>query len=201
MRPLRRGSLPEDPVALARFLLGRLVVRRLPHVLAGGSIVETEAYLPDDAASHSFRGQTPRNRVMFDRPGHAYVYLCYGTAWMLNVSAGAIGIGAGVLIRAIEPRFGLDAMASARGTQRLRDLARGPGRLATALSIDRSLDGADLCATGPLFLSESGDPPPVITVSRRIGIARDAHRPFRFSVADSPYVSGPRTAPTASIGC
>ena len=168
------------------------MVRRLPDGPAGGAIVETEAYLPDDAASHTFRGPTPRNQVMFGPPGFAYVYLCYGISWMLNVSAGPAGNGAGVLIRAIEPRFGLPAMRAARGGPPLRDLARGPGRLATALSIDRSLNGIDLCASGPLFLAESGQPPPAIAVSRRIGILRDAERPLRFSIVGNPFVSGPK---------
>ena len=189
LTPLPRPSLPEDPIVLARFLLGKLVVRQLPSGPAGGTIVETEAYLADDAASHSFRGPTARNRTMFGPPGHAYVYLCYGISWMLNVSAGPDGIGAGVLIRAIEPGFGLEAMIAARNTTRLRDLARGPGRLAQALRIDRSLDGADLCAPGPIMLSDPGTPSPRIVVSRRIGIARAAELPLRFAVAGSAFVS------------
>ncbi len=196
MRPLRRKSLPEDTIELARFLLGKQVVRTLLEGIAGGRIVETEAYLADDAASHTFRGMTARNRVMFGRRGHAYVYLCYGISWMLNISGEREGIGAGVLIRALEPQFGLPLMMAARGTERVRDLARGPGRLAMALRIDRALDGIDLCAPGPLFLSDPGEPAPEIIVSKRIGIVRDADLPLRFSVAGSPFVSGPARAKT-----
>ncbi len=188
--PISRKSLPHDTVALARFLLGKQILRRLPGGIAGGRIVETEAYLPDDAASHTFRGMTARNRTMFGRRGHAYVYLCYGVSWMLNISGEREGIGAGVLIRAMEPQFGIPLMMAQRGTQRRRDLTRGPGRLAMALQIDRALDGVDLCAPGPLFLHDPAEPPPAIVVSRRIGIARDAHLPLRFAIPGSAYVSG-----------
>lgn len=191
MTPLPRAELPEDAVAMARYLLGKLVVRQLPDGPAGGRIVETEAYVEGDAACHAYRRQTLRNRTMFGPPGHAYVYLCYGISWMLNVSAGATGIGTAVLIRAIEPRFGLPAMMAARRTTVVRDLARGPGRLAQALALDRSLEGTDLCAPGPLFLSDPGEPAPEIHVSRRIGITQATELPLRFSIVGDRFVSGP----------
>jgi DNA-3-methyladenine glycosylase len=189
---LTRKDLPEDPTALARFLIGRIVVRRFSEGAASGRIVETEAYLPDDAACHAFRGPTPRNASLFLRHGHAYVYLAYGTSYMLNVSAGPGGIGAGVLLRALEPLSGLDLMRGFRGAVPPRDLARGPGRLAAALCIDRTLDGIDLCADGPLMLADDGAEPGEIGRSLRIGISRDADRPLRFYRRGSPYVSGPR---------
>jgi DNA-3-methyladenine glycosylase len=142
--PLARAELPVDTAALAHFLVGKLVVRELPEGIASGRIVETEAYVIGDAAGHGYRGMTPRNRSLFLERGHAYVYLAYGVSWMLNVSSETIGVGAGVLIRALEPVEGVAIMAHNRGTERLRDLARGPGRLAEALSIDRALDGLDL---------------------------------------------------------
>ena len=114
--------------------------------------METEAYPIGDPAGHAYHGVTPRNRALFLERGHAYVYLAYGTSYMLNVSSETSGIGAGVLIRAIEPSDGVSFMEQRRGTSRLRDLARGPGRLCAALGIDLRLNGVDLCEPGPLWL-------------------------------------------------
>ena len=189
--PLARKLLPGDTEELARFLIGKLVVRALPAGLAAGRIVETEAYLSGDEASHAFRGMTARNRVMFGPKGYAYVYLIYGMYYALNVSSGAEDVGEAVLVRACEPVLGLDAMRHYRGEIPERDLMRGPGRLAMALDIDRGLDGTDLCAPGPLWLSCDGREPAECAISTRIGITRDAHRPLRFFVKGSRYVSGP----------
>jgi DNA-3-methyladenine glycosylase len=189
--PLIRAELPRDTAALAAFLIGKLVIRAFPHMLASGRIVETEAYLAHDAASHTFRGPTPRNKVMYGPPGYAYVYLAYGVSFMLNVSSGEEGVGEGVLIRAAEPLSGLEAMRRHRGEIASRDLMRGPGRLAKALNIDRRLNGTDLCETGALWLASDGYEPGEIGTSARIGISRDAHRPLRFFLKGSPFVSGP----------
>jgi len=124
-------------------------------------------------------------------PGHAYVYLTYGISYMLNVSSEKAGIGAGVLIRALEPLEGIPIMQENRGIARLRDLARGPGRLAQALRIDRRLDGLDLCQKGPLWLTRGGGRPGKIGQSTRIGISKDAGRVLRFFLYDNPFVSGP----------
>jgi DNA-3-methyladenine glycosylase len=197
--PLARSELPIDTAVLARFLIGKLVVRELPEGLASGRIVETEAYIVGDAAGHAYGGMTPRNRALFLERGHAYVYLAYGVSWMLNVSSETPGIGAGVLIRALEPLEGIAIMANNRGTERLRDLTRGPGRLAQALRIDRSLDGLDLCRTGPLSLARDDHDPGEVVGEReigesvRIGISRDADRLLRFYVRDSPFVSGAKS--------
>jgi DNA-3-methyladenine glycosylase len=191
LRPLHRTDLPEDTEALARWLIGRLVVRDREQGRSAGRIVETEAYLRDDAAAHAYRRMTPRNRSMFLAPGHAYVYRAYGTAWMLNVSSGPAGIGEGVLIRALEPTEGTNLMRSERGPVPDRDLTRGPGRLASALAIDRSLDGHDLLTEGPLWLAEDGHTPGPLGVSTRIGITKDVHRPLRFFLRHSRFVSGP----------
>jgi DNA-3-methyladenine glycosylase len=118
-----------------------MLVRELPEGVASGRIVETEAYVVGDAAGHAYRRMTRRNRSLFLEPGRAYVYLAYGISYMLNVSSEMPGIGAGVLIRALEPLEGIPIMQANRGIERLRDLARGPGRLTVALRIDRSLDG------------------------------------------------------------
>jgi DNA-3-methyladenine glycosylase len=186
-----REDLPDDTAELARFLIGKLVVRAFPDTLAVARIVETEAYLAGDAASHSFRGRTPRNKVMFGPPGYAYVYLAYGVSFMLNVSSAEEGAGEAVLIRAAEPIAGLDAMRRLRGDAPTRDLLRGPGRLAKALDIDRRLDGLDLCSPGELWLASDGVARGEIGVSVRIGITRDADRPLRFYLKESRYLSGP----------
>lgn len=191
--PIARAELPEDTAALARFLIGKLVVRALPEGMVSGRIVETEAYVVGDAAGHGFRGMTERNRSLFLERGHAYVYIAYGVSMMLNVSSEAPGIGTGVLIRALEPLEGLDIMRRNRGVERLRDLARGPGRLAAALRIDRSLDGLDLCRKGPLWLARDDLEPGEIGQGIRIGITKDADRLLRFYVRGSPFVSGPRS--------
>jgi DNA-3-methyladenine glycosylase len=188
--PLARAELPVDTVALAQFLIGKLVVRDLPEGVASGRIVETEAYVVGDAAGHAFRGMTPRNRSLFLERGHAYVYLAYGLSWMLNVSSEAQGIGAGVLIRALEPLDGIAIMERNRGVERLRDLARGPGRLAQALRIDRALDGVDLTRAGPLWLARDDHSLGEVGESKRIGLTREANRVLRFYLRESPFVSG-----------
>lgn len=192
-RPIARSELPDDTAALARYLIGKLVVRDLPEGVASGRIVETEAYVVGDAAGHGYRGMTPRNRSLFLEPGHAYVYLAYGISYMLNVSSGKEGTGTGVLIRALEPLEGIAIMRRNRSVERLRDLARGPGRLAMALRIDRSLDGLDLCRKGPLWLASDNHAPGDIGQSIRIGISKDADRLLRFYVRGNPFVSGPRS--------
>ena len=146
-----------------------------------------------DAAGHAYRGMTRRNRSLFLERGHAYIYLAYGSSYMLNVSSEPPGIGAGVLIRALEPLEGIAIMRLNRGVERLRDLARGPGRLTAALRVDRSLDGLDLCREGPLWLARGDHEPGEIGQSIRIGISRDANRLLRFYLRDSPFVSGPRS--------
>jgi len=191
-RPLSRLELPVDTVALARYLIGKLVVRELPEGLVSGRIVETEAYVVGDAAGHGYRGMTPRNRSLFLERGHAYVYVAYGISNMLNVSSDEPGVGTGVLIRALEPLDGIPIMRLNRGVEPLRDLARGPGRLCTALRIDRSLDGLDLCQEGPLWLGRDDRDVGDIGESIRIGITKDADRPLRFYLRGSPFVSGSR---------
>lgn len=180
---LRRCGLPAGSAALARFLVGKALVRELPSGRRlAGRIVETEAYLPDDAACHAFGGRTERNASLFLEHGRAYVYFCYGVHWMMNVSSEKEGVGAGVLLRALEPLEGFEGKS-----------AVGPGRLARTLKIDRRLDGVDLCGPGPLWLGELRDAKaPRVSVSTRIGIVKDAHRPLRFFEAGSLYLSGPR---------
>jgi DNA-3-methyladenine glycosylase len=202
IRRLRRSELPVGTVEMARYLIGKIVVRDLPGLRMAGRIVETEAYPPRDPAAHHYRGPTPRNQAMYLQRGYAYVYFSYGNHFMLNVSAELPGIGGGVLIRALEPLEGIDEMERRRGTDHLHDLTRGPGRLAQALHIDRSANGVDLCAPGPLWLGEARSPRDPNTesfdlersvrmgVSRRIGITKAAHRLLRFYERGSRFVSG-----------
>ena len=180
------------PAALARHLIGKVVVRQLRKDVVSGRIVETEAYIVGDAAGHGYRGMTPRNRSLFLERGHAYVYLAYGSSYLLNVSSEMPGIGAGILIRALEPLDGIPIMQLNRGIKRLRDLARGPGRLTAAFRVDRGLDGLDLCREGPLWLGPGDRERGEIGQSVRIGIARDAQRLLRFYLRHNPFVSGPR---------
>ncbi len=191
-RVLGRAELPVDTAQLARFLIGKMLVRMLAEGVAGGRIVETEAYGIGDPAGHAYRGMTTRNRTLFLERGHAYVYLTYGSSFMLNVSSETSGVGAGVLIRAIEPTMGITIMERNRGDQRVRDLARGPGRLCEALGIDRRLDGIDLCQAGALWLGSDGQAPDEIGRSKRIGITRAPDSPLRFYVRGNSFVSGPQ---------
>jgi len=193
LKRLSRASLPSDAVELARYLIGKTIVRNTARNRMSGRIVETEAYPPGDRSGHAYRGRTARNQSLFLDRGFAYVYFVYGTSYMLNVSAEEPGIGAGVLLRAIEPFEGIKLMKRLRKTDKLIDLARGPGRLASALQIDRRLDGVDLCADGPLWLGTAVRDTARVSTSVRIGITREMSRPLRFFEAGSPFVSGPST--------
>lgn len=202
LRHLRPSELPVDTEELARYLVGKILVRELPRgrsagrkgTRLAGRIVETEAYPIGDAAGHHFRGERPRTRAMFGPHGHAYVFFNYGSAWMMNVTSEAPGVGGGILIRALEPLEGIERMMRNRGVTRLLDVARGPGRLAAAMRIDKKLDGVDLCAGGShaLWLADDGSPPRPMGVTTRIGLSREAHRKLRFYELGSPFVSGPK---------
>ena len=193
IRRLRRSELPADTVALARFLIGKIVVHDLPAGRLSGRIVETEAYPPGDPAGHHYRGPTPRIRSMYLAPGHAYVFFNYGAHFMLNVVSEPVGTASAVLIRALEPIDGIKLMQERRGINRLLDLTRGPGRLAAALQIDRRHDGLDLCARGTtLWLGVTDRPAGPIARTVRIGITRAVRRPLRFCERGNPFVSGPK---------
>jgi DNA-3-methyladenine glycosylase len=191
IRRLRRADLPTDTIQLSKFLIGKMLVHDLPRVRVAGRIVETEAYPVGDKAAHAYGGLTPSRRSLFLSHGHAYVYFTYGSCFMMNVSSEIEGTGAGVLIRAVEPIEGIAFMQRRRGTTRILDLARGPGRLAQAMDIDKRRDGLHLCDGGPLWLGGEVRPSAPIGVSIRIGITRDVDRLFRFYERGSPYVSGP----------
>ena len=172
-----------DAVTVARDLIGvSLLVDGV-----GGIIVETEAYRQLDPASHSFRGITRRNAVMFGPPGRAYVYQSYGIHWCLNFVCEAEGIGAAVLIRALEPQAGIETMTVRRRVSKVRRLCAGPGRLTQALSIDKGLDGAVL-DRWPFVLKSSGSAAQLVE-GRRIGITLGTETHWRFGLAGSPYLS------------
>ena len=215
LRRLTRKELPCDTLELARFLIGKIVVHDLPEGRLSGRIVETEGYPPGDPAGHHFRGPTPRNRSLFLRHGHVYVYFNYGMHFMLNISSEKAGVGGGVLLRALEPLDGIELMQRHRRSTELLELTRGPGRLAAALRIDRRLDGLDLFSRGPLWLGEMvpSRSAPMATATEvpvgiavRIGITRAADKLFRFYERGNPFVSGPKrllrsdATPTRSNG-
>ncbi len=182
-----------DTVELAHYLIGKVVVHDTDSGRLSGRIVEVEAYPVGDAAGHAFNGKTQRNRALFLQRGHAYVYLCYGTSFLLNVTSEVAGVGGGVLLRAIEPLEGIDEMmAGSGGTTRPADLGRGPGRLTRALRVDLGQDGSDLCAAGPLWLAATAQQTGAIGKSIRIGITRNADRLLRFYEVGNAHVSGVR---------
>lgn len=193
IRRLRRAELPANTVKLARFLIGKTLVHDLTEGRLSGRIVETEAYPVGDAAGHAFTGRSRANNSLFLACGTAYVRFTYGSCWLFNVASEMPDVGAGVLIRALEPLEGIPLMERRRGVSQLRDLARGPGRLAAAMGIDKAFDGIDLCArSSALWLGSAVRPPAgAIGVSVRIGITRDAHRRLRFYERGNRFISGP----------
>jgi DNA-3-methyladenine glycosylase len=153
----------------------------------GGPIVEVEAYDEEDPASHAFRGRTARNAVMFGPPGHAYVYRSYGVHWCLNVVCEEPGRAEAALIRALEPRHGLEAMRARRGVEAERTLCSGPGKLCQALGVTRVHDGLPL--DEPPFAFLARDSTPEIATGPRIGLTRATERHWRYGLAGSPYLS------------
>jgi DNA-3-methyladenine glycosylase len=198
---LSRRFFARPSTVVAPALLGRVLVRGLPtgeHLRV--RIVETEAYDETDPASHSFRGPTARNAVMFGEAGHLYVYFVYGMHHCMNVVTGPSGRGSAVLIRAAEPLDGLERMREYRGATATRDLCRGPARLTRALAVDRSMDGVDLITSDALWIEE-GRPVDrgMIESGVRVGIRLGLEHRWRFIERGSSWVSpGPRSTPTGS---
>ena len=191
-RPLPRDFYDRPATVVARALLGRVLVRDATEGRVAGLIVEVEAYRgAADPASHAYRGPTRRNAVMFGAPGHAYVYFTYGMHHCLNLVTGREGVASAVLVRALEPRIGIDSMRRRRGVETLERLARGPGCVAQALGLDLADNGLDVTRP-PLWVSdrlpERSGP---IAASTRIGIRVATERPWRFFLRGSRFVSGP----------
>lgn len=195
LRRLFRADLPADTVKLARYLVGKVIVHDTANGRLSGRIVETEAYPVGDAAGHAFRGRTPRNGSLFLERGHAYVYLIYGVLLLLNVTSERVGVGAGVLLRAIEPLEGFKAdERMRRRTQRSEaDRGRGPGRLTKVMKVDLRHNGLDLCSAGSsLWLASTTRKTGPISKSVRIGLTHGANRVLRFYERGNEYISGPK---------
>lgn len=196
LTPLPKSFYEPSAKVVAPQLLGHFLVRNSAEGLAGGPIVEVEAYLTDDPACHGAPGPTQRNRVMFGPPGHGYVYLIYGYHFCVNAVCRPSGVAEAVLVRAIEPLFGELFMRRQRPVSKLRELTSGPAKLCEALKIDRSLDGIDLCdSNATLWVAENPHVTkfrkqrgPIVTTTR-IGITRAAALPLRFYLHGSEYVS------------
>jgi DNA-3-methyladenine glycosylase len=191
---LPRSFYARPSTEVAPELLGHVLVRAFPDgTRAEVRIVEVEAYGPDDPASHAFRGETPRNAVMFGRPGHLYVYFTYGMHHCMNAVAGRVGEGAAVLLRAGEPLAGLEGMRARRGRDRPTDLCSGPARFAQALGVDRTDDGLDLVA-GASAWSERGARSEEIRIGPRVGV-HETERPWRYWLEGNAFVSRGRPGP------
>ncbi len=200
VHPLPRSFYSRPSTVVARDLIGRLLVRRLPAVTLIGRIVECEAYQEDDPASHSFRGMTNRTEVMFGPAGRLYVYFTYGMHFCMNVVTGREGEGSAVLLRAVEPLAGLEWMCHRRGVADPRLICSGPARLTQAYGIGRADNGMDLLAARDLFVAR-GRPIPDggVGVGPRVGITAAAERPWRFYELGNRFVSRtPRLGPATS---
>jgi DNA-3-methyladenine glycosylase len=207
VHPLPREFYRRSPRVVARDLLGRVLVRDTADGRVAGRIVEVEAYDgANDPASHAFRGETARNRVMFGPPGHAYVYFTYGMHYCMNVVTGPAGRASAVLVRALEPIEGLQLMRRRRGLEEAGEkadgrLTRGPGCVAQALDLTRADDGIDL-TRGPLWIADtvSNRGGRRVVATPRIGIRHATDLPWRYVLAGHPCVSGPRRSRFGPIG-
>lgn len=193
LRRLARAELPVDTVKMARYLIGKVIVHDTTKGRLCGRIVETEAYPVGDEAGHAFRGRTPRNGALFLERGHAYVYLAYGLSILLNVSSENAGVGAGVLLRAIELPDGKGREYGGRQSKEWTDAGKGPGRLTKALKVNLRHNGVDLCgANSLLWLAAIKRSCGAIGKSVRIGLTHGTSDLLRFFERDSGFISGPR---------
>ncbi len=197
--PLPRAYFDRPTLAVARDLIGVWLVHETPEGVLAGRIVETEAYVQDDPAFHGWNlvdhatglvKPTGRGYDLFARPGQAYVYLIYAKYWLLNVVTEREGVGGAVLIRALEPTRGLDAMYANRPhARRDRDLTNGPGKLTQALGFDGAYHKVNLTRPPLYFADVEPDVAYPIETSTRIGLTRGVELPYRFFVLNNPYVS------------
>lgn len=190
--PLPRSFYARNTVQVAKDLLGKTLIRILPNrTVLKGMIVETEAYQSDDAASHAFRGITPRTQPLFGPVGHAYIYFIYGNYFCLNIVAKDSSIRAGgVLIRALEPIEGMKAMLTFRHVQTIENITNGPGKLTQAFSITKKEQGVDITQQGSLFVTQGiALKEKEIAISRRVGITKAQQNPWRFYIKGNAFVS------------
>ncbi len=178
-----------DPVVCAQRLIGCELVMQLDGQEVVLKIVETEAYHQTDAASHSYKGRTPRTDVMFGEPGHVYVYFTYGMHYCMNIVTGPAGEGSAVLLRATEPITGWDVLRSHRPGFPDAQLTNGPAKLCKALGIDKTWNGHDLRAQPLQLHIQPAIPDAKIVQTTRIGISQAQDKPWRFYLRDSSYVS------------
>jgi DNA-3-methyladenine glycosylase len=190
LHPLPRSFFARSTLQVARDLLGHLLVFDAPEGRLVGRLVEVEAYRgPRDPASHAYR-KTARSRIMWGKPGTAYVYFTYGHHYCMNVVTEPDGVAGAVLFRALEPLEGVEMMRVNRGIDDERRLLSGPGRLTQAMGIGRPHNGADLTRP-PLYLARGRERPVRVVAGPRIGIRTATDRPWRFRIAGSPFVSRP----------
>jgi DNA-3-methyladenine glycosylase len=188
VQPLDRDFYRRDPRLVAPDLLNKVLAAGD----RGGRIVEAEAYCGQiDPAAHSYRNRSARNETMYGPPGLLYVYFTYGMHWCANAVCGERDEAVAVLLRALEPITGVEAMRAARGGVVDRDLCRGPARLCQALGITGLHDGVDLVTgAGGVTVWDDGVPPPTQpVVTTRVGVTRSAHEPWRWYVPGSRFVS------------
>jgi DNA-3-methyladenine glycosylase len=194
MRNQREILLPQSfyarsPNIVARELLGKILVHHIHSEERAGIIVETEAYFStDDPANHAANGKTARNAPMYGAPGHAYVYFCYGSHWLVNAVTESAGIPSAVLIRAIEPYRGIEAIRTARGNRPDKQLTNGPGKVCAALGITSVYNSQPLYS-GALTIRTQGYEPDEIRQSRRIGIHKGTEIEGRYYIAENQWVS------------
>lgn len=174
--------------AAARRLLGCELIREIDDQEIRVRIVETEAYDQADEASHTFKGRTARNDAMFKSAGHMYVYFTYGMHYCCNVVCGQTGVGAGVLIRAVEPLSGIDIIEARRGMSGV-NVTNGPGKICAALDIDRQMSGHDLAEPPIRLIKKPALSDAEITTGKRIGISKAVHELRRFYITNNAYVS------------
>jgi len=190
MTKLPRAFYLRPTLQVARDLLGKYLVRNLGGEYLVGKIVEVEAYTPNDPASHSFVGKTNRNEVMFGEGGHAYVYFTYGMYYCFNVVTEREGIGAAVLIRAVEPVQGLEIMRKLRGNIKSdMELANGPGKLCLAFTIDKRLNSTDLLGDELFIVNGEQISQKDIFATSRVGVQRGVEKKWRFFIKGNKFVS------------
>lgn len=188
---LNRSFYCRNTLTVAKQLLGKLLVRELPEGKVAGKIVEVEAYRgSDDPASHAYKGKTQRNQIMFGEGGYAYIYFIYGKHFCLNVTTEKIGVPGAVLIRAVEPVYGIEIMKRKRRTENVKNLTNGPGKLTQAMDITVELNGWDLTRGERLYICDLDVVEPFEVVSSgRIGVKAGADKPWRFFIKGNLFVS------------